>query len=265
MTSRPPRPFLAVLQYDGGGFAGWQRQPKDRTVQAEFEAVLERLMGRRTVATGAGRTDTGVHALGQGVSFLGGERWSSDELRRALNALLPREIWVQRVHLMRPGFDARRSATARRYRYLIGTDEAAASPFRKPYEWALGGGRALDGNGLQCAAAALLGEHDFRGLAATGANTAHYRCRVALADWAPRADGMGMAFTVEADRFLHHMVRFVVGTMVDIALGRRPPADFPRLLAATNNLAASPPAPPQGLYLEAVQYPPDLYAEESTA
>jgi tRNA pseudouridine38-40 synthase len=269
VTSRPPSPgpFLAVVQYDGGGFAGWQRQPKDRTVQAEFEAVLERLMGRRTVATGAGRTDTGVHALGQAVSFAAPERWSAEELRRALNALLPREIWVQRVHRMRPGFDARRSATARRYRYLIGTDEAAASPFRTPYEWALGrsGGRGLDVGALHSAAAALPGQHDFRGLAAAGANTAHYRCRVALAEWAPRADGMGMAFTVEADRFLHHMVRFIVGTMVDIALGRRPPADFPRLLAATDNLAASPPAPPQGLYLEAVQYPPDLYAEESTA
>ncbi len=259
------RPFLAVIQYDGGGFAGWQRQPVDRTVQAEFEAVLERLMGHKTVATGAGRTDTGVHALGQAVSFLGAARWATQpaDLRRALNALLPREIWVQQVHLMRPGFDARRSATARRYRYLIGTDEAAASPFRKPYEWALG--RSLDVSVLESAAAALVGEHDFRGLAAVGANTAHYRCRVALAHWAPRADiaGGGMAFTVEADRFLHHMVRFIVGTMVDIALGRRPPADFPRLLAARDNLAASPPAPPQGLYLEAVQYPPDLYAEAS--
>src|SRR2546426_4305825 len=186
------RPFLAVIQYDGGGFTGWQRQPVDRTVQAEFEAVLERLMGRKTVATGAGRTDAGVHALGQGVSFLGAERWTAQpaDLRRALNALLPREIWVQQVHLMRPGFDARRSATARRYRYLIGTDEAARSPFRRPYEWALG--RPLDLGLLQAAALALVGEHDFRGLAAAGAATAHYRCRVALAEWAPRADGAGM-------------------------------------------------------------------------
>jgi len=259
------RPFLAVIQYDGGGFAGWQRQPVDRTVQAEFEAVLERLMGRKTVATGAGRTDTGVHALGQAVSFLGVERWAAQpaDLRRALNALLPREIWVQQVHLMRPGFDARRSATARRYRYLVGTDEPAASPFRRPYEWAVG--EALDGSALTTAAAALVGEHDFRGLAAAGASTTHYRCRVALASWAPRADGAGMVFTVEADRFLHRMVRFIVGTMVDIALGRRPPEDFPRLLAATDNLAASPPAPPHGLYLEAVRYPPDFYAEASTS
>jgi len=261
----PSRPFLAVIQYDGGGFAGWQRQPADRTVQAEFEAVLERLMGRKTAATGAGRTDTGVHALGQGVSFQGSDRWQPAELRRAMNALLPREIWVQQVHLMKPGFDARRKATGRRYRYLIGTDEAAASPFRRPYEWALGGGQALDVGALQSVAAALVGEHSFRGLAAAGANITNYRCRVALAQWAPRADGVGMAFTVEADRFLHHMVRFIVGTMVDIALGRRPPADFPRLLAANDNLAASPPAPPQGLYLEAVHYPPDLYAEESTS
>jgi len=232
-------------------------------VQAEFEAVLERIMGRKTAATGAGRTDTGVHALGQGVSFLGIERWQPAELRRAMNALLPREIWVQQVHVMTPGFDARRSATARRYRYLIGTDEAAASPFRRPYEWALG--QALDVGALGSAAAALVGEHSFRGLAAAGANTTHYRCRVALAQWAPRADGVGLAFTVEADRFLHHMVRFIVGTMVDIALDRRSPDDFPRLLAATDNLTASPPAPPQGLYLEAVRYPLDLYAEESTS
>jgi tRNA pseudouridine38-40 synthase len=256
------RPFLAVIHYDGGGFAGWQRQPQDRTVQAEFEAVLERLTGRRTPATGAGRTDTGVHALGQAVSFQGSERWEAQpaDLRRALNALLPREIWVEQVHVMRPGFDARRSATARRYRYLIGTDAAAASPFRRPYEWALG--QPLELPALEHAAAALVGEHSFRGLAAAGANTAHYRCRVALARWAPRADGVGLMFTVEADRFLHHMVRFIVGTMVDIALGRRPPDDFPRLLAAHDNLAASPPAPPQGLYLEAVQYPPELFAAE---
>jgi len=265
------RPFLAVVQYDGARFAGWQRQPEARTVQAEFETVLERLVGggggQRVVTTGAGRTDAGVHALGQGVSFTPGERWDSQpsDLRRAINALLPDDVWVERMHVMRPGFDARRSATARRYRYVIGTDAAGASPFRRRYEWALGEARPLDLAALRDAAALLPGEHEFRGLAAAGAATTHYRCRVALAEWAPRADvaGGGVTFTVEADRFLHHMVRFLVGAMVDIALGRRPPADFPRLLAATDNLAASPPAPPQGLYLVAVRYPPDLYAEAS--
>src|SRR5437870_9322924 len=260
------RAYLAVAQYDGAGFAGWQRQPDGRTVQAEFEAVLEKLMGRRTAATGAGRTDTGVHALGQGVGFLASERWAADTtgLHRALNALLPRDIWVERMHAMRAGFHARNSALARRYRYVIGTDTAAHSPFRRPSEWAPG--RPLEGTLLARAAELLVGEHDFRGLAATGARSTrpHYRSRVALAEWAPRTDGAGVTFTIEADRFLHRMVRFLVGAMVDIALGRRPLDDLPRLLTATDNQAASPPAPPQGLYLVAVRYPADLYAEASS-
>jgi tRNA pseudouridine38-40 synthase len=258
------RPYLAVVHYDGAQFVGWQRQQEGRTVQAEVEAVLERLMGRRTTATGAGRTDTGVHALGQGVGFQAGERWGQDPggLRRALNALLPRDIWVERVHPMRPGFHARRSAVARRYRYVVGTDDGAQSPFRRPYEWALG--RPLDVASLADAAGVLIGEHDFRGLASHGgASKPHYRCRVALAEWAPRADGagVGVAFTIEADRFVHRMVRFLVGAMVDIALHRRPLSDLSDLLRATDNQAASPPAPPQGLYLVTVRYPPDLYAE----
>lgn len=255
------RPFLAVVQYDGGQFVGWQRQPAGRTVQAEFEAVLERLMGRRTAVTGAGRTDTGVHAIGQGVSFGADERWKekAPALGRALNGLLPRDIWVEQVHPMGPGFNARRSATARRYRYVIGTDAASRSPFRRAYEWALG--RPLDPAQLEQPAQALLGEHDFRGLAAAGAAKPDYRCRVAFAQWAPRADGTGVTFTIEADRFLHRMVRFLVGTMVDIALARRPPSDLTQLLTATDNHAASPPAPPQGLYLETVRYPRELYAE----
>jgi len=160
---------------------------------------------------------------------------------------------------MQPGFHARKSAVARRYRYVIGTDDAARSPFRRPYEWALG--CPLDQAALAGAAQTLVGEHDFRGLAAAGQVKPHYRSRVALAEWAPRTDGAGVTFTIEADRFLHRMVRFLVGAMVDVALGRRPLSDLPRLLSATDNQAASPPAPPQGLYLEAVRYPADLYAE----
>lgn len=248
------------MHYDGGRFVGWQRQADGRTVQGDVEAVLERLTGRRTPVVGAGRTDTGVHALGQGVGFSLGGRWSDDAtgLRRALNALLPGDIWVERVHPMRSGFHPRRSATARRYRYVIGTDEGARSPFRRPYEWALD--HLLDSAVLRESAALLVGEHDFRGLCTVSAAKPHHRCRVALAEWAPRADGMGMTFTIEADRFLHRMVRFCVGTMVDIALGRRPHADLTRLLSATDNRAASPPAPPHGLYLVAVRYPQDLYA-----
>jgi tRNA pseudouridine38-40 synthase len=254
------QPCLAVVHYDGAQFVGWQRQREGRTVQAEFEAVLERLTGHRTRVTGAGRTDTGVHAVGQGVGFLVDDRWGNDPagLRRALNALLPRDIWVERVHPMQTGFHARRSAVARRYRYVVGTTDTAQSPFRRPYEWALG--RSVDAGLLARAAETLIGEHDFRGLASRGSTDPDCRCRVALAQWADRPDDAGVTFTIEADRFVHHMVRFLVGTMVDIALGRRPLSDLATLLAATDNQEASPPAPPQGLYLVAVRYPPNLYA-----
>lgn len=255
------RPFLAVIHYDGGGFAGWQRQPAQRTVQAEFEVVLERLTGRRASAIGAGRTDTGVHATGQGVGFQAAERWSAEpgQLMRALNALLPRDMWVERVYPMRPGFHARRSATARRYQYVIGTDAAGRSPFRRPYEWPLG--RILQQSLLAAAASALHGTHEFRGFAAAGPPKPDYRCRVSLAQWATRPDETGLTFSIEADRFLHRMVRFLVGTMVDIGLERRPVSDMSELLGATDNRRASPPAPSQGLYLETVRYPAHLFAE----
>src|SRR5437588_11250576 len=189
-------------------------------------------MGRPTAATGAGRTDAGVHALGQGVGFLASGGWAAYTagLHRALNALLPRDIWVERLQAMRPGFHARNSALARRYRYVIGTVEAARSPFRRPYEWALG--RPLEVTVLARAAELLVGEHDFRGLAASGARSTrpHYRSRVALAEWAPRTDGAGVTFTIEADRFLHRMVRFLVGAMVDVALCRRRRGDITSVL-----------------------------------
>src|SRR5688500_6235488 len=131
------RTFLATLQYDGTGFVGWQRQPAGRSVQGEVERVLERLFARRTVAHAAGRTDAGVHAIGQGGSFSAPANWSQSALHRALNALLPPDCWVAAVHPMHPGFHARKSAISRRYRYDIGLDDESASPFRARYEWAL--------------------------------------------------------------------------------------------------------------------------------
>jgi tRNA pseudouridine38-40 synthase len=267
------RTYLALLHYDGREFAGWQRQPQSRTVQGEFERVLEQLCGRRIVAQGAGRTDAGVHAMGMGVSFAAPDKWTAASLYRALNALLPRDCWVARLSAMRTGFHARRSATGRRYRYEIGTDAAAASPFRRPYEWALA--RELDGGLLDRAAALVLGPHEFHGfavhrpVAADGVQAtseAHpgrpYECTVRMAQWEPRDRDRGFTFHVAADRFLHHMVRFLVGTMVDIALGRRPLEDMRTLLVSSDNQATSPPAPPQGLYFVAAEYPAHCFTED---
>jgi tRNA pseudouridine38-40 synthase len=269
------RTYLALLHYDGGNFAGWQRQPECRAVQAEFEGVLERLCGRRVVAHGAGRTDAGVHAVGMGVSFTVPETWTADGLRRALNALLPRDCWVERITPMSSGFHARKSATGRRYRYEVGTDDASASPFRRRYEWALG--RPVDRSALDAAAALVLGTHLFHGFAVRKAvaedsvqatSGAHpgrpYECTVRMAHWEPRDHDRGFRFHVAADRFLHHMVRFLVGTMVDIGLGRRPLEDMTTLLTSADNQATSPPAPPQGLYFVAAEYAATCYLEAAS-
>jgi tRNA pseudouridine38-40 synthase len=250
------RTFLATLQYDGTGFVGWQRQAAGRSVQIEVERVLERLFGRRTVAHAAGRTDAGVHAVGQSISFSAPASWTNSALHRALNALLPRDCWVDAVHPMQLGFHARKSAISRRYRYDIGLDPSSASPFRRRFEWALA--RPLDFDLLRVAATVVRGEHDFRAFAAKG-DKPHHRCRLLVAEWELRPEGQGVSFHVEADRFLHHMVRMLVGTMVDVGLGRRPVGDMEALLSREDNGDTSPPAPPQGLYFVAATYPPELF------
>ena len=246
-------PTYVVLEYCGRDFAGWQLQPSVRTGQGELETILNRLVGHRVVTRAAGRTDSGVHALGQVVSFVLPEKWTADELLRALSALLPGDMRVVKVGRAPVDFDARRNATSRRYRYVVGCDNTAYSPFRRPYEWALG--LPLDGQLLRDTCAMISGEHDFRGYCAVGQEKPHYRCTVTTAEWQERCDVEGFIFEVEANRFLHHMVRFLVGTMVDVARGRRPVLDVSRLLAEKNNKNASPPAPPEGLYLLGARYP----------
>jgi tRNA pseudouridine38-40 synthase len=251
------RPTLFLLQYDGGSFAGWQRQPQARTVQGVIEDILARLLGKQTAVVGAGRTDAGVHATGQAAAALVPDRWEPQDLVRAMNALLPSDVWIASARRMVSGFNPRRDALERTYCYRIGTDAGTRSPFRR-HEWAVRG--PLDGAGLRAAAAPLLGAHEFRGLSAKGAERPHYRCRILEALWLAREDAPGFEFWITADRFLHHMVRFLVGVMVDVARGRRPATDVSVLLKAADNRDASPPAPPQGLFLVGVRYPAHLYA-----
>lgn len=251
------RTVQLVLHYDGAQFSGWQRQPEQRTVQGVLEAALERLCNTHIAALGSGRTDAGVHARGQAVGVRVPERWTVATLRRALNAVLPDDVWVAGASEMRDEFHARFSAVSRRYSYYVGTDDAAKSPFRGRYEHAFG--QPLDRGALDAAAAHLAGDHCFRGFAVLGTAPAHddHHCCVREARWVDRPGGL--VFEIEANRFLHHMVRFLVGTMLDIGSGRRPLADMPRLLAAADNAEVSPPAPPHALFLDRVNYPPDLY------
>lgn len=254
------RTFLLTLQFDGAAFAGWQRQPEARTVQAEIEAALARICDRRIVAHAAGRTDAGVHADGMGVSCMVPARWAAEPLRHALNALLPDDCWIVSAREARRGFHARRSATGRRYRYEIGTDEASRSPFRRRWEWPLG--RQVDLPSLQRAAGTIAGEHDFHRLSVRSSPRPHYRCTITDARWSARADGTGVRFQVAADRFLHHMVRMLVGTMVDVGLGRRAESDLRRLLDHDPAVRTSPPAPAQGLFFAGADYPAHCFLLE---
>jgi tRNA pseudouridine38-40 synthase len=251
------RTLQLVLQYDGTRFAGWQRQPDERTVQGVIEEALEKLCGRHVAVLGAGRTDAGVHALGQSAGIRVPERWTAAEMRRALNAVLPGDVWIAASYSMKPDFHARFSAVSRAYRYLVGMDEEAESPFRRDRE--LSWRKPLDRQLLDEAAHLILGESCFRGFAVKGTapETDNHRCNVLEAKWLER-DG-GLAFFVRANRFLHHMVRFLVGTMLDAASGKRPLSDISDLLEAEDNKAVSAPVPSRGLYLEKVEYPDELY------
>ncbi len=249
--------FLLVTHYNGGAFSGWQRQREVRTVQGEMEAVLAGLCGEPITALGSGRTDAGVHARGQAVGVRVPPRWSADSIQRAMNAKLPRDIWVAESFPMQPAFHARFSAERRRYAYFVGTDRGAMSPFRRHTEWPLG--RPVDLTLLNAEASSLPGTHAFRAFAIQGTAPPddNHECEVTLARW--RAVDGGVVFDIEANRFLHHMVRFLVATMVAVATGRRPPGTIATLLLATDNRQTTAPAPPQGLFLEQVTYPATLY------
>ncbi len=242
---------LLTLHYDGSAFHGWQVQPDQLTVQGTLQDTLSRLIDRPCTVVGSGRTDTGVHASGQVASADVPVRWTPDALMRALNATLPDSVWVESVRAARPDFHPRYDALARTYVYKVGTVPESASPFHRRWCWALG--EKLDPDALAAAAACLVGEHSFSAFAKAGQPERGDRCSVSLAEWSEWR--LGLLFTITADRYLHHMVRYLVGTMVEMALGRRDGEDMPRLLQGDVDTITSPPAPPQGLFLRRVEYP----------
>lgn len=252
--------LLLEIQYDGTHFFGWQMQPEVRTVQGELTAVIQRLASDAGPLTGAGRTDRGVHATGQQASVaFPTDRWSAQDFQKSVNALLPPDIWVSRVQVVPHDFHPRHHAVARSYEYRVGLDDSARSPFSSPWCWALG--RTPSIPLLQAAAGHLPGTHSFKAFARSGQAQRGDRCSVHSTSWSPwtaSGGGHGMTFRITANRFLHHMVRYLVGTMVEIALERRPLSDLPQLLkGGDGGLVTSPPAPPQGLFLTRVEYPPE--------
>ncbi|HEY58450.1 MAG TPA: tRNA pseudouridine(38-40) synthase TruA [Anaerolineae bacterium] len=248
--------YQAILAYDGTAFLGWQRQAQGRTVQGEVEAALQRLGWQERTLRYAGRTDTGVHALGQVIAFALDWPHGTAALQRALNAHLPADVVVRRVALVEEGFHPRYAALARRYWYYL-YQAPQRDPFQARYAWRVW--PPLEGERLQEAAAALAGRRDFAALG-TPPNPRGTTVRTVFkASWYPRADGW--VFDVVADAFLYRMVRRMVALQVAVAQGRMSLARWQRLLREPPPNLVQGLAPPQGLFLAQVCYRP----EERTA
>ncbi|HSR50904.1 MAG TPA: tRNA pseudouridine(38-40) synthase TruA [Acidobacteriota bacterium] len=243
--------YRAVLQYAGGNYSGWQVQKDRPTVQGTLNQALARVTRQKDVSwVGAGRTDAGVHARGQCAHFRLREAADPKRLIKALNGVLPWDIRVHSLRRASPRFHARRDALKKRYEYRI-HHGPVLPPFR--HGWVYHSYYRLDVERFRQAAKLVKGTWDFSGFAASSSSVKTHTRSVFLSRL--RREGSLLRYQIEADGFLQHMVRNIVGTLLEIGRGRRPVEDVLRILASRNRRNAGPTAQPQGLYLVKVHYP----------
>jgi tRNA pseudouridine38-40 synthase len=248
-----------TLSYDGSFYHGWQRQPQLPTIQQAIEEVLFRLTGTRIQVYGAGRTDAGVHALAQVAHFTSEAVFTPATWMRGLNALLPGDIAVREVEIAPSSFHARFSACGKIYTYFI-HHGVQRSPFQRYHAWHCG--YPLNFSNLRRAAKALEGEHDFTSFCAADDESA--RRVVQLRKLTIQKRGEQIQIQIEGSHFLKQMVRNLVGFLVEVGRGRRSADEIAGIFKARDRRKAGPTAPPQGLFLVAVQYPEDAGNPETS-
>ncbi|MBI2835872.1 MAG: tRNA pseudouridine(38-40) synthase TruA [Acidobacteria bacterium] len=253
------RNLKLTLEYDGTEYAGWQRQANGTSIQEVLETAFGRIEGRPVTVIGAGRTDAGVHALGQVATVRLEHPMDVAVLTRALHATIPEDIRVLQIDEVAETFHARHSATAKTYRYRI-FNGGRCSPFERRYVWSVL--PPLDVDRMMRATRLLEGHHDFAAFQSSGSAVHHTVRAVFQARWAserPMFDSDGadrpvLTFEIRGDGFLRHMVRAIVGTLVEIGTARRRPDDLERILRSRDRALAGQNAPAQGLFLVSVEY-----------
>jgi tRNA pseudouridine38-40 synthase len=244
------RNIKLLIEYDGTNYQGWQVQAEGPTIQGMLEAKLSRLTGERIHLIGSGRTDSGVHALGQVAHFKTQSRMDIRTIQRALNSLLPPDIVIREIEEADEGFHARKHSKSKVYEYRI-LNQNLRSAFHRGYAWYIP--QKLNLTEMKKATRSLIGEYDFSAFRTVGSPTHTTVRRVIRAEWKRGRDGI-IRFEIEANGFLKQMVRSITGTLVEIGKGKMKAADLRKIMNSKDRRKAGPTAPAQGLFLKEVKY-----------
>ena len=242
--------FKLTIEYDGSRYHGWQRQKTDRSIQDEIEKALAKMTSSQMTLIGSGRTDAGVHAAGQVANFKCDTQLTPEAFYNGLNSLLPEDIIITDCALVATEFHARYDARSKIYQYKI-LNRSVPAAIGRQYQWFIR--KALDRKAMRSAMDHIVGRHDFKAFEGTGSPKQDTIRNVSSAKLILHADEL-LIFRIEADGFLRYMVRNIVGTLVDVGLGKITSADFKQILDSKDRSQAGATAPPQGLTLIRVIY-----------
>lgn len=242
-----PRNIKLEIEYDGTDFHGWQVQPNLRTIQGEVQRALKTILKHEVILTGSGRTDVGVHALGQVANFKTDQSLGEETIERALNGILPGDILIRSAEEVNDEFNARYGAKSRVYKYRVFLGRTA---ILRRYVWEVG--YPLNLESMVTATESIRGEHDFSSFCVAESSKENNVCEVVSAVWEKLRNEF--AFVIESNRFLHTMVRSLVGTLVDVGRGYLSVSDFVEITKAKDRKKAGPTAPARGLYLVEAKY-----------